>query len=70
VVYADRLAGMQQRLARQAAEYEATYADGTVAKLVAGAVRDELAADTLRSLSDELNERNALDGPSATSGET
>lgn len=76
-VYADRLAGMQQRLARQAAEYEATYAEGTVAKLVAGAVRDELAADTLRSLSDELNERSvvdgtppgALDGP-ATSGET
>jgi hypothetical protein len=68
-VYADRLIGVQQRLARQAAEYEATYAEGTVAKLVAGAVRDELAADTLRSLSDELNERNVLDGPT-TNGET
>jgi hypothetical protein len=68
-VYADRLADVQQRLARQAAEYEAAYADGTVAKLVAGAVRDELAADTLRSLSDELNERSALDGP-PTSDET
>lgn len=68
-VYADRLIGVQQRLARQAAEYEATYAEGTVAKLVAGAVRDELAADTLRSLSDELNQRNVLDGPT-TNGET
>ena len=69
-VYADRLADVQQRLAREAAEYEATYAEGTVARLVAGAVRDELAADTLRSLSDELNERNMLDGPAATNGET
>jgi hypothetical protein len=68
-VYAQRLDGVQQRLAREAAEYEASYADGTVARLVAGTVRDELAADTLRSLSDELSERNALDGP-ATSGET
>ena len=68
-VYADRLASVQQRLARQAAEYEATYAEGTVARLVAGSVRDELAADTLRSLSEELDERNMLDGP-ATSGET
>jgi hypothetical protein len=68
-VYAQRLDGMQHRLARQAAEYEAAYADGTVARLVAGTVRDELAADTLRSLSEELSERNALDGP-ATSGET
>jgi hypothetical protein len=69
-VYADRLAGVQQRLARQAAEYEASYADGTVARLVAGAVRDELATDTLRSLSDELSERNVLDGPATTNGET
>ncbi|HJP75928.1 MAG TPA: hypothetical protein VJ914_16795 [Pseudonocardiaceae bacterium] len=71
-VYAQRLDGVQQRLAREAAEYEAAYADGTVARLVAGTVRDELAADTLRSLSEELSERNgnpALDGP-ATSGET
>ena len=68
-VYAERLTDVQQRLARQSAEYEAAYADGTVARLVAGSVRDELAADALRSLSDELNERNALDGP-ATSGET
>lgn len=77
-VYADRLVNVQQRLAREAAEHEANHADGTVAKLVAGAVRDELAADTLRSLSDELGERSvvdgappgALDGPPATSGET
>ena len=67
-VYAQRLDGVQQRLAREAAEYEAAYAEGTVARLVAGTVRDELAADTLRSLSEELSERNALDGP-ATSGE-
>lgn len=71
-LYAQRLDGVQQRLARQAAEHEAAYADGTVARLVAGTVRDELAADTLRSLSEELSERGdqqALDGP-ATSGET
>ena len=66
-VYAQRLDGVQHRLAREAAEYESTYADGTVARLVAGSARDELAADSLRSLSDELSERNELDGPTTTS---
>lgn len=73
-VYAQRLDGVHQRLAREAAEYDATYADGTVARLVAGAVRDEFAADTLRSLSDELSPPSALDGPAtadpATRSET
>ncbi|HEX4224084.1 MAG TPA: hypothetical protein VHZ97_17080 [Pseudonocardiaceae bacterium] len=63
VVYAQRLDGVQLRLAQEAAEYEAAYADGTVARLVAGAVRDELAADTLRSLSDELSPPVSLGGP-------
>jgi hypothetical protein len=54
-IYADRLTGVQQELARQAAEYDAAFADGQVARLVAGSVRDELAADSLRSLSDELS---------------
>jgi hypothetical protein len=65
-VYAERLNGVQQQLAREAAEYEAAYADGSVARLVAGAVRDELAADTLRTLSDELSPPSELDGPPST----
>lgn len=69
-VYAERLDGIQQQLARQAAEQEAAYAEGTVAKLVAGAVRDELAADTLRSLSDELSPPGELDGPTPDPNES
>ncbi len=69
-VYAERLDGIQLKLAREAAENEAAYADGTVAKLVAGAVRDELASDTLRSLSDELSPPSELDGPTPDPNET
>ncbi len=54
-IYADRLARTGLELDRQAAEYDAAFADGQVAGLVAGSVRDELAADTLRSLSAELS---------------
>jgi hypothetical protein len=69
-VYAERLDGIQQQLAQEAAENDAAYADGTVARLVAGAVRDELAADTLRSLSDELSPPSELDGPTPDPNET
>ena len=41
-----------------------------MARLVAGAVRDELAADTLRSLSDELSPPSELDGPTPGLTET
>jgi hypothetical protein len=61
-IYADRLSQVQQELARQAAEYDAAFADGQVARLVAGSVRDELAADTLRSLSDELRKPSYPNG--------
>lgn len=59
-LYAERLRAMAADLARHAEQERAGLADDRAATLVAGSVRDEMAADHVRALAEDLRQ---VDGP-------
>jgi hypothetical protein len=60
-LYAERLRDLTSELERRAVEERAALADEQAATLVAGSVRDELAADHVRALTEDLRDLGPTD---------
>lgn len=66
-VYASKLGGLDRQLADKQAADRLLRADQQIAALLAGAARDDLAADQLRALTEELTARRDLPAGPTTS---